>query len=1712
MRNAYSAEFDKFDKEVKEKLIGSTKNFSQLTQKESDKVKNSYDRIAASLDPVTANTLKYQRAEQALTAALKAGIITQDQHNRSLSQAKEKYLSSSASTLTWREEIQRLTNTIPLLSGRVGDLTSKFELIKNGLLGTSQAAGIASTSAKGAAASFSSLYAVALPLVAVLGSLAVAVGSVYLGFKSFSFIKDAVSKGVETQLVIEKLNNTLLATGSYAQMSSAQLVTLAESYELLSGKSKEEIIAAETILARFQTLNNETYPEALRVTLAYSKAMSVTADAAASKLGPALEGNTRALASLKEAGIVLSASQRKTLQDMVEGGKVAEYQATLLSILKEKVGELSSEYDTNLSRQVSRAKIVLDDFGESIANQVIPAVEDLMQEIIDSFGGWDNLKKKVNEVGGAIGNFIRTSIYGLMIAYHELMATQDTLTAGFSRVLSTVARGSAELNKVFGDDRNAKRAEEAAERLTKSYQENTQSARGHAQAILDIGRKMADHRVALEGNTEVYQSNGSAIDSVISKNSKLSGLLEELTQIYKDQSLELERISSLRLLATRGPFTNEERLREEQKINEAHKDRIIFLQQEDKFGTRIAESLAKQRKELKDLEGKMRIELTLATKLEPIEINTDRLQAQFSSILGRDWDESMASLSRTIDLQEQNRQEFEKTFQAYDGLVAQTADNWLGSFKSMSDIAEEEIGYVKEAVTRGLLSVSEGERAIAIIREQQYSQYLDQWTGFLSYLGDTFGGFFAEIASLAQSVQGVNNVAQSMGGWTAAAGAWGGTIAAFVEAYKYADSVIKKSKGEKYGTRASFDITGGLEGLSFFDQASLEIIRSIRSVLESFEDSLRISAEDLDQIEIRVRNNGEAVQAWVKGQWIGTFADVNTAIREALLTVLSDPEAGLFGLSSLMEEGLKSWTSPDVEGLFDFLKTLRSISDLSLSPQVVQLQQTMLEFNRMREVLNKLDQSSQAVIDAQRDLTRAQMDAVKETKNALLGIDTSASQAIRSLSGLSRGMSDVSDSFARGIQSSIDAAQKQLDELDKKTRQIREDEGGQSGVGKRGGGQQDDGGDNNPIARLFSGLVSDIDSERSRLEKAISEWKAQLEAVPKALTSQEIDLGIFTAFEEDMRKSGKYAAEIAEFERMRVTLKYEELRLELIAIGAWERWASIWQDLYNQAIADAGKIPRQGRGGGGGSDKDSVRDFLRDRRFELSLTGLTDYERARKELDRQYEELFKQAGRDKKLRQELMDLKEREIAQLRTEHKERTRESYREFLGLVTPFDKVRKTAADLIKDIQGSPFGNIQKALMIGNVMRDLDRQLDDLAKQSKISLFSSMISDMERFGATDAQMSQIRINLAIFEHQVKMANYARELAILEAEGRLTQDLQSAFDFLAQIDPTKFIPQVSNDNQSTESEFSGYSSVTSVVSDFENLLKSVQDKLAEWGRIPLSESLSKAHEMTDSFDLMMDDLTKLLIGGVGFPTYQALVQEAQTTFQAMVRGFIDSTLSEFEESGSELENELKSIGDRFTDINSAFIHLGATQEDLLRAEEARLAAVNRALSQYLDPIRERRMSRLIGERSILTGEQQFFNAQAQFRDLLSEIQSGNLENLGQVVGLADQYEELLRSYTGGEGLRFGLKEIDDTLLAIENLVPSFAQEMAEIGTESNPMVVNNGEMVGAIQDNMEAVNTGNTLMLTEMRASVTEMKIQTTRLENIETALSNPLSVRNIA
>jgi len=304
---------------------------------------------------------------------------------------------------------------------------------------------------------------------------------------------------------------------------------------------------------------------------------------------------------------------------------------------------------------------------------------------------------------------------------------------------------------------------------------------------------------------------------------------------------------------------------------------------------------------------------------------------------------------------------------------------------------------------------------------------------------------------------------------------------------------------------------------------------------------------------------------------------------------------------------------------------------------------------------------------------------------------------------------------------------------------------------------------------------------------------------------------------------------------MRVQIEFDLIKLKLIELGKWEEWAGVFNDIYQSAINAADATGgKGGRGGRSGGDKQSARDFATDRAFQLALSKAGEYSATLMQINHDYDEQIKAAGKDKKLKEELLALRAQEIAQARKEYNEKLDQSFREFMGLVTPFDEIKDRAKKLVDAIKDSPYGDERKAKMISRVMSELDHQLDRLSKQTFVGLTGNLANDMAAFGATEAQQFEIRKAQAILEHELKVENYRIEIEKLKAEGRIApamiEGFEKALNWFASQDPTRFVPGGSGNLADDGRRFRGYGDdVVTTINNVGEALKNAQDLLQKY-------------------------------------------------------------------------------------------------------------------------------------------------------------------------------------------------------------------------------------------------------------------------------------------
>lgn len=436
---------------------------------------------------------------------------------------------------------------------------------------------------------------------------------------------------------------------------------------------------------------------------------------------------------------------------------------------------------------------------------------------------------------------------------------------------------------------------------------------------------------------------------------------------------------------------------------------------------------------------------------------------------------------------------------------------------------------------------------------------------------------------------------------------------------------------------------------------------------------------------------------------------------------------------------------------------------------------------------------------------------------------------------------------------------------------------------------------------------------------------------------------------------------------------------------------------------DLGRLKPPGQGGSGRSGGD-IGQFISDRRWQLSLDAMGEYARQLAEIEQQYRDIGRPTA-------ELIALRDREIAQLNRNRNREVAGNFQEFMGLVSPFDQIRKTAADLIADIKDSPFGDARKASMIGRVLGEVDRQIERMSQEMARGLFSEMLGDLEKFGADETLLLQLRQNMAVIEHTLKMAHYQEEIAILKAKGKLTAEqmklLDDSFEVLKNINPLTIV---------------GTGTTT--------------------GQQPLTPS---GQELTDYI-------------------IQREAEEANKLAEALKRA--RESLNRYKDDGIDpLTKDLREIFRNFAEIK---LYMGATPEVVNTFNRA----VSNAVDRFLDPIRQSQRDLFFGQESAVDTMTQWTQLQSERDSLMSRFRAGDLSVVDEIANFGSELMDLAGDVIpmGSRAYKRIQDDWDSFLTEVQMSVPG----MADIdNAPMNIVGMDDLTAIGEAQvDRLDALNT----------------------------------------
>lgn len=504
-------------------------SLSSKTKTENDKIQSAYSRLAASLDPVVAGQQKLTTAHTTLSAALSKGLITQQQHNDLLDKAKSKYASTGSS----------LSNFSSLVS-KLEEVTGLF-----GYKAQEMAAGLSSITNQGSRAGESlASFGAAMP---VLLGVAAAVAVLAIGFEGLKFgaefLADVTREGMKTQTIVTELEQSLKSNGSAAGFSSAQLIQMADSMSVATGKSKDLILQGLTIETRFGALNHETFPTFARLALDLAQK---TGDipGAFEKVSIAVAGGGKGLMAFKDIGVALTSQQKAMMKSLHDHGQEMEYQRYVAGLLEKGIGGLANAYGETLQGKIGRVTNEFRLGKEIIANQLIPAFDDLMNDVIRSFGGWERFHQIVQMTALDLGQAFRGAVYTIRIDLDTIgeaidrwkIKTSQSVVDVFKSIAGAIETASKLLPPVGGKNPVLDSINSQIKETERNIQVYSISLAENQNAIVRTRREYENFKPALEGVSTVYAKHAAILPDIAAKTKQLKDGIEAATHALENQT------------------------------------------------------------------------------------------------------------------------------------------------------------------------------------------------------------------------------------------------------------------------------------------------------------------------------------------------------------------------------------------------------------------------------------------------------------------------------------------------------------------------------------------------------------------------------------------------------------------------------------------------------------------------------------------------------------------------------------------------------------------------------------------------------------------------------------------------------------------------------------------------------------------------------------------------------------------------------------------------------------------------------------------------------------------------------------------------------------------------------------------------------------------------------------------------------------------------
>jgi tail length tape measure protein len=1055
-----------------------------------------------------------------------------------------------------------------------------------------------------------------------LGSL---IGGALAGFSALSIGKQIFQEVKESQAALAQLQAAVNATGGAAGYSAGQLSDMADELSRLTGVDDEAIAGAEGLMLRYRRVGHEVFPQAMQAALDMSAALGIDLSSAAERAGKMLNDPMRGMALLKREGHGLSAAQEELMKKFSATGNIAGAQRIILEQLSRTYGGSAAAARDTLGGALEALKTSWGNLLERVGNgggifrEVIEGMVKGLDWLADH---WHMMEGTVYEVMANVLGIVGGTADTLLPMLEKIAkgidwtvqlnpfqnAKTKKASADAVEFIGDLSRNFGTAAKIMAEDFHDK-ASTAFAAIGQGAEKAGVAVKGLGEDWGDMGRKAAEalakavaaaqleeaQALALEG---AERQGAAAVRAVAMAHEALAKVRAAGTTLATKAGQEIYRAT---LAAAQAKNRTEEWKDAQKELNKA----------EEEFG----QSLAKASQAMAEQIGvSLKLKAALEQQNASLSAALGDITQQTAAVLGGPQAEAALDAARRLD---------DEVKRILDGSLRQLDNEAPAEFEARWNAAAKQV----RAALRGLFSaeelkayqaklaelqqwIEEPVRQAAATMENQMLDaiariaaggkvsFKDLWQSFLEMAiraveewlvrfiaaqriaqieatrtaaiqaagSSGAGGGTAYSSLFSMGSQAAASQGAGKGGGMFYSSGSGVTALGYFAIFVAILAAIKNWSATKGTPKVTGELAfGGPGGVSVGDitgnKGTTGAMKQMHAALDKLVQAVKDFIHSLGG-EIEATFSEGAMYITKKGRGKKTHWIVTT-IEGMVRDFGRDQEAAMqYAMVQAIKATPTTGLSPEVSAaIHNSVAETMDALQADIAAAVNALHARLGEVgSRVYDVIKGAEAEAKKLRElgiAEDAVLAARDREIESMRYQAIGIDMSAANFLAGMV-----------SFNRGIEEATQAEQARIN-AEIAMRQAAIANGPQYDEGRRG---------------MMS--AEQWQQEVARLQTEIDQYTAQLGRIPQALSRDEMRFGAFQTLMSFIPQSRKYEEERVKWARYMLNLQLQAVKAQLIAGGLWDEFGAMWQEIYDQAMHDAGKSPK---GGGGGANRQEAR-------------------------------------------------------------------------------------------------------------------------------------------------------------------------------------------------------------------------------------------------------------------------------------------------------------------------------------------------------------------------------------------------------------------------------------------------------------------------------------------------------------------------------------------